>query len=690
LSSSSLSSGAGYFDAVARMLAGVADALGYAHQQGVVHRDIKPANLLLSPDGRLSLNDFGLARMLEEPGMTMTGEFVGTPAYMSPEQIAAGRAPLDHRTDIYSLGATLYEMLTLRPPFTAERRDQMIAQIIHKEPRPPRAVNRKVPVDLETICLKAMEKDPDRRYQTAAALADDLRRYVNRFAIQAKRTGPLGKVRKWVARNRALSAAGLLALLALGTTAFFAWRYHEAELKREEDLAVERRRAAMERAMTAALAADLPAAVKAVDEAELLGASQGEVRMLRGFVAMHNGDGAEAIEHLRQAIRLMPESVSARALLAVALFDWQATQFALEEAAALTPRTPEDKLFLGSAIGMFRPADGLKLIDEALKGRPLGIGHVLRAYARMNVASYSETIGDAETALADAELVKRLMSDNHTGFMLAAYSQLYAAAANRRAGRMDLWDAHLAAAGREADALAQYHDNQDAVLARVTVANVRDGLAGQENLLDELRRSQKVNKERHLTSEEAMNLFVLGRDEEAAKVAKQFPDDRLNLTVSYLITLGQPEGRDAARRIAISLTAPRMPAYLRFGYAPLLYAAGSAEEFAALARSLRADGKWPRFTAVGPEECMAQLRYLEGGLTEAELLNGTAPTERERARLHNAIAWKRLANGDRRGAEAEFRKSYEGMSTFGDWWVARGVLIRMKDPAWPKWSAGRK
>ena len=103
------------------MVAEVADALDYAHQHGVIHRDIKPSNLLLSPDGRLAVNDFGLARMLEQPGVTMTGEFVGTPAYMSPEQITAGRAPLDHRTDIYSLGATLYELLTLRPPFAGER-----------------------------------------------------------------------------------------------------------------------------------------------------------------------------------------------------------------------------------------------------------------------------------------------------------------------------------------------------------------------------------------------------------------------------------------------------------------------------------------------------------------------------------------------------------------------------------------
>src|SRR5262249_3308388 len=131
-SMSSLSSGGQYFDSVARMVAGVADALDYAYKQGGSHRDHKPANRHLAPDGRLSLNDFGLARLLDQPGMTMTGEFLGTPAYMSPEQITGGRVPVDHRTDVYSLGATLYELLALRPPFAGTSRDQILAQILQK------------------------------------------------------------------------------------------------------------------------------------------------------------------------------------------------------------------------------------------------------------------------------------------------------------------------------------------------------------------------------------------------------------------------------------------------------------------------------------------------------------------------------------------------------------------------------
>src|SRR5262249_38484335 len=147
---STLGTGGGYFDNVARMMAEVADGLDYAHAQGVVHRDIKPSNLLLSPRGRLHMNDFGLARMLEQPGMTGSGEFVGSPMCRSPGELGGGRSPRDHRSDISSRGAALYQMLTLEPPFPGERRDQVIGQIIHKEPKRPRSIDRKIPVDLET------------------------------------------------------------------------------------------------------------------------------------------------------------------------------------------------------------------------------------------------------------------------------------------------------------------------------------------------------------------------------------------------------------------------------------------------------------------------------------------------------------------------------------------------------------
>src|SRR5207245_986965 len=125
--------------------------------------------------------------------------------------------------------ATLYELLTLQPPFTGERRDQVLAQIIQKDPTPPRKLNKNVPRDLETICLKALDKDPDKRYQTAGQMAEDLRRFVNRFAIAAKRAGPIERLRKWVRRHPALAGALLVAVLAVAAAGAFAYRAHTAE-----------------------------------------------------------------------------------------------------------------------------------------------------------------------------------------------------------------------------------------------------------------------------------------------------------------------------------------------------------------------------------------------------------------------------------------------------------------------------
>jgi serine/threonine protein kinase len=701
LNSSSLGSGSGYFDMVARMVAEVADALAYAHQQGVIHRDIKPSNLLLSPAGRLSVNDFGLARLLEQPGMTLTGEFVGTPAYMSPEQITAGRTPLDHRSDIYSLGATLYELLTLQPPFTGKQRDQVLAQILHKEPKAPRKVNAQVPVDLETICLKCLEKDPDRRYQTAGALAEDLRRYVNRFAISARRAGPLTRLKKWAKRNPAVAGAGLIVLIAVAAAGFFAWRAEAEkrqrladEQRRAEERTAEQRRAAIERGMTAALGADLGAADKAVADAEQLGASAGEVRMLRGFIAICNGRTTEAVGHLEQAVRLMPDSVAARALLAKAhgeAMNWPAARRVLDEAAGMPPRTPEDKFFLGQAISVFRPADGLALMDQALAERPSGIGHVLRAWARVNLALVTGEVADADAGLVDAELAKRLLPGNPYTLTNLTYARLAAAIAYRRAGQKDKGDEYLAAAVRDADALARFRGNFECVCARYGVSFVRDGLAGQMDMTKELREAQAATPSPGLAFLEAENLFCLGRDAEAGALADKIPNERFKAYIRLLVALGRPDGRADARRAWETFGGPGRPPADRLEAAPLLFAVGGADEVAAIARELRAGGDRFQYSVYSPAELTATLDFLEGAASEAELLRRPATSAMERGRRYYMIGWKRLGSGDRAGAEAAFRQAFEVIPLGATaWGIDRAILIRMKDSDWPRAIPAKK
>jgi serine/threonine protein kinase/Flp pilus assembly protein TadD len=212
----------GFFRTAARLGVQAAEALEHAHSMGVVHRDVKPANLMVDERGNVWVADFGLAFSQGQPGLTMTGDLVGTLRYMSPEQALGQRGVVDHRTDVYSLGATLYELLTLEPAFGGADRQELLRQIAFDEPKPLRRYNRAVPAELETIVLKALEKSPAERYATAQELADDLARFLRDEPIRARRPTLAQRVRKWARRNRplvwslALSFSTLLVLAVIG------------------------------------------------------------------------------------------------------------------------------------------------------------------------------------------------------------------------------------------------------------------------------------------------------------------------------------------------------------------------------------------------------------------------------------------------------------------------------------------
>jgi serine/threonine protein kinase len=202
-----------FYRTAAGLAVQAAEALEHAHQLGVIHRDVKPANLLVDARGNVWVTDFGLAQFHTGAGLTRTGDLLGTLRYMSPEQAAGQGAALDARTDVYALGATLYELLTLEPMFGADDHPRLLRQILSDEPRPPRSVNRSVPAELETIVLKAVSKAPADRYASARELADDLRRFLDNRPIRARRPTVAQRLRKWVRRHPSVVAASVVLLL---------------------------------------------------------------------------------------------------------------------------------------------------------------------------------------------------------------------------------------------------------------------------------------------------------------------------------------------------------------------------------------------------------------------------------------------------------------------------------------------
>src|SRR5437773_2851903 len=201
----------------AELIAKVARTVYYAHEHGILHRDIKPGNILLDQEGEPHLTDFGLARLVEtESTVTRTMEVLGTPSYMAAEQAVGNNAAIGSATDVYGLGAVLYQLLTGQPPFAGGTTYETIKLLLDTEPRQPRQLNPKIDRELSTICLKCLEKDPKRRYPSALVLAEDLEHWLKHEPIQARHTGVFARGKKWIQRNptSALLAASLVALIA--------------------------------------------------------------------------------------------------------------------------------------------------------------------------------------------------------------------------------------------------------------------------------------------------------------------------------------------------------------------------------------------------------------------------------------------------------------------------------------------
>lgn len=309
------------FKRAAQIIIQACDAIHFAHENAIIHRDIKPGNIIITGDDRVVITDFGLARQEKAATLTESGALVGTPIYMSPEQVLAKRGGVDKRTDIYSLGVTLYQLISGKPPFTAQSTQGILNQILEDDPKPPQRNRIKAPSALCTITLKAMEKSPDMRFQSACFLGDELRRYVAGTAIQSKPAGIFKRLSKKIKKHKIIS--GLAAVSIVISMSFLAHLIlsKEASEKTKAIVTDQKKGLAFKEEMKTIrelmggpgayrnLTDDnRERAQKAIDKALPLNPDNSEIHLYKGKFLYMTGDYPNALAEYTLAIKLAPQS----------------------------------------------------------------------------------------------------------------------------------------------------------------------------------------------------------------------------------------------------------------------------------------------------------------------------------------------------------------------------------------------
>jgi len=689
----------------AQVVRKIAEAVHYAHQHHILHRDLKPSNVILDDADEPQVSDFGLARKLGgDSTLTLTGQVFGSPRFMPPEQASGRRGAVGVPSDVYGLGAILYYLLTGRPPFVGETLETTLAQVLEQEPVSPRLLNANVSRDLETICLKCLEKEPRRRYASAQELADELGRFLENKPIVARPVSAPEKLWRWCQRKPLVAglAGGLLIAclwnlsgtpltpllgslgLGVALAGWFGWRARRSarQLQREK---VQR---AIDSALTAAWGGDRGAAEQAITQAEANGAPGEWVRMLNGQIALYASEIAEALGHFEAAAALAPQSVAAKAMLATAyLYSGQYERYAemLRTLDRLSPETPEDYLLLGATFvaGHADTSKAVFLLEQAKQKRPSGITFLQLALAE---AFHAADAGSWPT-------VKKAM--DHCEWASEILGPEYPMVPNVRSNGCNFAlrlcpEGERAAVLEKATKAARALESAPDPIGRMQRAFYFQIVGDEAAALEEWRHAVQRGGPGLFAGHYAGGMLSRGRSAEGLQTLNRMgpPTEILTAVAAACLLLDQKRAAEA-EQVYQQVVARSGSLRLLAEIIPLLAGqpARVATTCARLLEAMPAHHPQPPSIILGH----AALEFLAGESSPEEFLHRAEGSRCQRCTAHHWIALRSLAQGDLQAARHHFAQSVEtGTHWLSGFQWSRAFLARLEaDPHWPTWIEAR-
>ncbi|MFH0946540.1 MAG: protein kinase [Planctomycetota bacterium] len=674
----------------------VAEALAHAHDSQVIHRDIKPSNLLLDAQDDVWITDFGLARAAVHPTITISGDVIGTARYMSPEQARGGGSRLDERTDIYSLGTTLYELIAMRPAFDGETRDSILRQIAAGETPSLKERAPQVPRDLQTIVEKCMEQEPDARYLSARELAEDLRRFLAGESILARRTPLIVRCGRFVSKHRPHTLAALLLLVML---AAFIYRTVQERKTRANQL--------VEDAFTELLFERKGSLARTrLEAAGALGADSARYRLCRGLIPLLDGRNNEAIAYLEEALRQAPSDQAACYALALAHSlntDFVRAQLIMDQTTGKEPESALAWLLRGEVLGRVQGSAAIDALSRAIQLRPdFTLALENRGLHRGNQLLNQGDRSQLQAMLDDTNALVILRPEDPSSYLHRARGWLsaaiYAGTQDDLPGQEALWLENCRQDLERAGALEKTEN-----LGLAILEGTYWRYSGKLDLSEErfaaalaIGRKGPAGQDAYLLFELAITQHARGEIQKALETSGGAEDSLLEYYPMVLlrsVLLAESGRLEEARECCGShlgaLAGNATALFMAVAGLELLgdrpAAAGAIEEFVARR------GERIVSEHANPDVIDLPLRYLANEIEASALLSSAADSPGNRCEFAFYIALRELGRGQREAGIAALKTCLKtGVFHFGEYRFAQAFLRRVESqPDWPSWAAAK-